>query len=101
LSEHEDQGIALSSWTFGVSEQIAILVLLAYGGSIAVGGNGFVATFAGHPARAATRSRLEAGDELEAATGRSAAIGDSPLGRPVSAFPGVVFGCERPGVPGL
>ena len=66
--------MALSSWAFGVSEQIAILVLLAYGGSIAVGGNGFVKTFAGGilPG-AATRGRLEAGDELEAATGRSAA----------------------------
>jgi len=41
--------MALSSWTFGVSEQIAILALalLAYEGSIAAGGNGFVATFAG------------------------------------------------------
>ena len=49
MSEHEDHGMALSSWTFGVSEQIAILALalLAYEGSIAAGGNGFVATFAG------------------------------------------------------
>ena len=36
-------------WTSGVSEQIAILALalLAYGGSVAIGGNGFVAAFAG------------------------------------------------------
>jgi hypothetical protein len=53
LSEHEDQGIALSSWTFGGSEQIAILALalLAYEGSMAVGGNGFVAAFAGASCR--------------------------------------------------
>lgn len=37
------------SWTSGVSEQIAILALalLAYGGSVAIGGNGFIAAFAG------------------------------------------------------
>jgi len=36
-------------WTSGVSEQICILALalLAYGGAVAVGGNGFVAAFAG------------------------------------------------------
>jgi NhaP-type Na+/H+ or K+/H+ antiporter len=36
-------------WTSGVSEQIAILALalLAYGGSVAIGGNGFIAAFAG------------------------------------------------------
>ncbi len=36
-------------WTSGESEQIAILglALLAYGGAVAVGGNGFVAAFAG------------------------------------------------------
>ena len=36
-------------WTSEVSEQIAILALalLAYGGSVAIGGNGFIAAFAG------------------------------------------------------
>ena len=36
-------------WTSDVSEQIAILAfaLLAYGGSVAIGGNGFIAAFAG------------------------------------------------------
>ncbi len=36
-------------WTSGLSEQIAILAmaLLAYGGAVAIGGNGFVAAFAG------------------------------------------------------
>jgi sodium/hydrogen antiporter len=47
-------------WTSEVSEQIAILglALLAYGGSVAVGGNGFVAAFgAGIVFRAAARGR--------------------------------------------
>jgi NhaP-type Na+/H+ or K+/H+ antiporter len=44
--------LALASqrgWTSGVSEQIAILALalLAYGGAVAIGGNGFIAAFAG------------------------------------------------------
>jgi len=61
----------LSSRTFGVSEQIAILALalLAYEGSIAIGGNGFVAAFA----RASCRGRDQA-------------------------FNGVVLACDRPGV---
>jgi sodium/hydrogen antiporter len=48
-------------WTAGVSEQIAILALalLAYQGSVAVGGNGFIAAFAGGLLfGAATRQRL-------------------------------------------
>jgi len=40
---------AQRGWTSGVSEQIAILALalLAYEGSVVIGGNGFVAAFAG------------------------------------------------------
>ena len=48
-------------WTSGVSEQIAILAfaLLAYGGSVAIGGNGFIAAFVGGLLfGAATRGRL-------------------------------------------
>ena len=48
-------------WTSGVSEQIAILALalLAYQGSVTVGGNGFIAAFAGGILfGAATRRRL-------------------------------------------
>ena len=48
-------------WTSEVSEQIAILALalLAYEGSVAIGGNGFVAAFAGGILfGAATRGRL-------------------------------------------
>jgi len=48
-------------WTADVSEQIAILALalLAYEGSVAIGGNGFVAAFAGGILfGAATRGRL-------------------------------------------
>ncbi|MEV5720737.1 cation:proton antiporter [Amycolatopsis mediterranei] len=48
-------------WTADVSEQIAILALalLAYEGSVAIGGNGFVAAFAGGILfGAATRRRL-------------------------------------------
>jgi NhaP-type Na+/H+ or K+/H+ antiporter len=48
-------------WTSGVSEQIGILALalLAYQGSVAVGGNGFIAAFAGGILfGAATRQRL-------------------------------------------
>ena len=48
-------------WTSDVSEQIAILALalLAYEGSVAIGGNGFVAAFAGGILfGAATRRRL-------------------------------------------
>jgi NhaP-type Na+/H+ or K+/H+ antiporter len=49
-------------WTSAVSEQIAILALalLAYEGSVAIGGNGFVAAFAGGILfGAATRRRLD------------------------------------------
>jgi sodium/hydrogen antiporter len=49
-------------WTSDVSEQIAILALalLAYEGSVAIGGNGFVAAFAGGILfGAATRRRLD------------------------------------------
>jgi sodium/hydrogen antiporter len=48
-------------WTSSVSEQIAILALalLAYGGSVAIGGNGFIAAFAGGILfGAVTRQRL-------------------------------------------
>jgi sodium/hydrogen antiporter len=48
-------------WTSAVSEQIGILALalLAYGGSVAIGGNGFIAAFAGGMLfGAATRRRL-------------------------------------------
>lgn len=48
-------------WTSGVSEQIAILALalLAYQGAVTVGGNGFIAAFAGGILfGAATRQRL-------------------------------------------
>ena len=50
-------------WTSGVSEQIAILALalLAYQGSVAIGGNGFIAAFAGGILfGAATSGRLAA-----------------------------------------
>ena len=50
-------------WTSGVSEQIAILALalLAYQGSVTIGGNGFIAAFAGGILfGAATRGRLGA-----------------------------------------
>ena len=45
-------------WTSGVSEQIAILALalLAYEGAVAIGGNGFIAGFAG---RHLVRSRYQ------------------------------------------
>jgi sodium/hydrogen antiporter len=49
-------------WTSAVSEQIAILALalLAYQGSVAIGGNGFVAAFAGGILfGAATRRRMD------------------------------------------
>ena len=48
-------------WTSGVSEQIAILALalLAYEGAVAIGGNGFIAAFAGGILfGAATKRRL-------------------------------------------
>ena len=50
-----------SRWTSGTSEQIAILglALFAYAGSLAIGGNGFIAAFvAGIVFGAVTRSRL-------------------------------------------
>ena len=52
---------AARGWTSEVSEQIAILALalLAYQGSVAIGGNGFIAAFAGGILfGAATRRRL-------------------------------------------
>ena len=58
--------LALASaheWTADVSEQIAILALalLSYEGSVAIGGNGFIAAFAGGILfGAVTRGRLEA-----------------------------------------
>jgi sodium/hydrogen antiporter len=62
-------------WTSGVSEQIAILALalLAYEGSVAIGGNGFVAAFAGGILfGAATRGRLEAPGRFTETLGLSA-----------------------------
>ena len=50
-----------SRWTSGTSEQVAILglALFAYAGSLAIGGNGFIAAFvAGIVFGAVTRSRL-------------------------------------------
>lgn len=60
-------------WTSDVSEQIAILglALLAYGGSVAIGGNGFVAAFgAGIVFGAATR-----GQDLAAAGAFTETVG--------------------------
>ena len=62
-------------WTSGVSEQIAILALalLAYEGAVAIGGNGFVAAFAGGILfGAATRGRLEAPGRFTETLGLSA-----------------------------
>jgi sodium/hydrogen antiporter len=62
-------------WTSGVSRQIAILALalLAYVGAVAIGGNGFVAAFAGGILfGAATRGRLEESGRFAETLGLSA-----------------------------
>ena len=64
-------------WTSGVSEQIAILALalLAYEGSVAIGGNGFVAAFAaGIMFGAATRGRLQTPGRFTETLGLSASF---------------------------
>ena len=64
-------------WTSGVSEQIAILALalLAYGGSVAIGGNGFIAAFAGGILfGAATRRRLAEPVQFTETVGLSASF---------------------------
>jgi NhaP-type Na+/H+ or K+/H+ antiporter len=62
-------------WTSATAEQIAILALalLAYEGSVAVGGNGFIAAFAGGILfGAVTRERLEARVQFTETLGLSA-----------------------------
>ena len=64
-------------WTSGVSEQIGILALalLAYEGSVAIGGNGFIAAFAGGILfGAATRGRLEAPTQFTETLGLAASF---------------------------
>jgi sodium/hydrogen antiporter len=64
-------------WTSDVSEQITILALalLAYGGSVAIGGNGFIAAFAGGLLfGAVTRGRLEAPGRFTETLGLSASF---------------------------
>jgi NhaP-type Na+/H+ or K+/H+ antiporter len=64
-------------WTGEVSEQIAILALalLAYEGSVAIGGNGFIAAFAGGILfGAATRGRMEAPGRFTETLGLSASF---------------------------
>jgi NhaP-type Na+/H+ or K+/H+ antiporter len=64
-------------WTSGVSEQIAILALalLAYEGAVAIGGNGFIAGFAGGILfGAATRGRLEEPVQFTETLGLSASF---------------------------
>jgi sodium/hydrogen antiporter len=64
-------------WTSAVSEQIAILALalLAYGGSVAIGGNGFIAAFAGGMLfGAATRRRLAEPVQFTETVGLSASF---------------------------
>ena len=64
-------------WTSGVSEQIAILALavLAYGGAVAIGGNGFIAGFAGGILfGAATRGRLAEPVQFSETLGLSASF---------------------------
>ena len=64
-------------WTSGVSEQISILALalLAYEGSVAIGGNGFIAAFAaGILFGAATRGRLEAPTQFTETLGLAASF---------------------------
>ena len=75
-------GLALAfakdhGWTSGVSEQIAILALalLAYQGAVAIGGNGFIAGFAGGILfGAATRRRLAEPVEFTETLGLSASF---------------------------
>ncbi len=64
-------------WTSGVSEQIGILALalLAYEGSVAIGGNGFIAAFAGGILfGAATKGRLEAPTQFTETLGLAASF---------------------------
>ncbi len=64
-------------WTSAVSEQIAILALalLAYGGSVAIGGNGFIAAFAGGILfGAVTRQRLSEPVQFTETLGLSASF---------------------------
>jgi NhaP-type Na+/H+ or K+/H+ antiporter len=64
-------------WTSGVSEQISILALalLAYEGSVAMGGNGFIAAFAGGLLfGAVTRGRLDAPGRFTETVGLSASF---------------------------
>jgi len=64
-------------WTSDVSEQIAILALalLAYQGSVAIGGNGFIAAFAGGILfGAVTRGRLEGPGQFTETLGLSASF---------------------------
>ncbi len=64
-------------WTSDVSEQIAILALavLAYGGSVAIGGNGFIAAFAGGMLfGAVTRQRLSEPVQFTETLGLSASF---------------------------
>jgi NhaP-type Na+/H+ or K+/H+ antiporter len=72
--------LALASdhqWTGDVSEQIAILALalLAYEGSVAIGGNGFIAAFAGGILfGAVTRGRMETPGRFTETLGLSASF---------------------------
>ncbi|MGH3301152.1 MAG: cation:proton antiporter [Streptosporangiaceae bacterium] len=64
-------------WTSAVSEQIAILALalLAYVGSVAIGGNGFVAAFSGGILfGAVTKGRLAAADAFTETLGMTASF---------------------------
>ena len=64
-------------WTSDVSEQIAILALalLAYGGAVAIGGNGFIAAFAGGILfGAATRRRFAEPAQFTETLGLSASF---------------------------
>src|SRR5215212_847535 len=64
-------------WSSGVSEQIAILALalLAYGGAVAIGGNGFIAAFAGGILfGAVTRRRLAEPVQFTETVGLSASF---------------------------
>ena len=60
------------SWTTPISEELAVLslALLSYTGAVAIGGNGFVAAFAGGLLFAAVSSARDGqpGDAMEAAT---------------------------------
>ena len=64
-------------WASGVSEQIAILALalLSYEGSVAIGGNGFIAAFAGGLLfGAVTKGRLEAPVQFTETLGMAASF---------------------------